>query len=285
MYGRTLDGRTSSGGGEESVFLSQVLSNIGLPEGGNSGRIETPGLSSGPSSDTETLNHQSALRRLSHPGSTYQRGIVHGVDDDTLVLGAVLTPAADMSLQDIAAVQEGHFAVGLDPDLVAGVRRDGIEGGNVQAELAGLGELANAGTEREQIGAGDAGGEVCDALAHIVDAAVLDAEDMAVVFRAGGRGDQVVQRAAGVVGQLREERLSLGVGERPHDGRVTGSGVVLTAGLMRRRASMNFLSGLGASNSPTRVQKIPGPALQASRSTANIFSPRSPVRNGPPACC
>lgn len=39
---------------------------------------------------------------------------------------------------------------------------------------------------------------------------------------------------------------------------------------------MNFLSGLGTSNSPTSVQKIPGPALQASRSTANIFLPALP---------
>lgn len=47
-----------------------------------------------------------------------------------------------MGLDDVAAVEEGHGAVLLDPDLVAGVLGDDGEGGDVQTELARLGELA-----------------------------------------------------------------------------------------------------------------------------------------------
>lgn len=151
--------------------------------------------------------------------ATYQGSVVHAVNHHALVLRAVLTPATNMCLENIAAVEERHLAVGLDPDLVAGVGRDGVEGGDVQAEFAGLGELANAGAEGEEVGAGDAGGQVGDALAHVVDATVLDAEDVAVVIGGVGGRDQVVQRAAGVVGQLREQRLGLSVCERPHCGR------------------------------------------------------------------
>jgi hypothetical protein len=89
------------------------------------------------------------------------------------VLWAIFTPAADVRLEDVAAVQEGHLAVGLDPDLVAGVGRNDGQGGDVQAELARLGELAQADAQREQVVAGYRGGEVGERFADVVDTRAL----------------------------------------------------------------------------------------------------------------
>ena len=36
----------------------------------------------------------------------------------------VLAPPPDVGFDDVPAVEEGHFAVGFDPDLVSGVGRD-----------------------------------------------------------------------------------------------------------------------------------------------------------------
>lgn len=47
-----------------------------------------------------------------------------------------------MGLDDVSSVQEGHLAVGADPDLPSGVLGEDFKGGDVQAELAGLGKLA-----------------------------------------------------------------------------------------------------------------------------------------------
>lgn len=67
------------------------------------------------------------------------------------MLGAVLRPATNVRLYDVAAVEERHGSILLDPDLVAGVLGDDGEGCDVQAELARLGELACTGFERLDI--------------------------------------------------------------------------------------------------------------------------------------
>lgn len=67
------------------------------------------------------------------------------------MLGAVVGPAADVGLDDVAAVQEGHFAVGLHPDLVPGVLGEDGQRGDVQAEFARLGELAEADAEGDEL--------------------------------------------------------------------------------------------------------------------------------------
>lgn len=58
------------------------------------------------------------------------------------MLRAVLRPSSNVGLDNMSSVEERHLAIGLDPDLVAGVLGKDWEGGNVQAELEGLGELA-----------------------------------------------------------------------------------------------------------------------------------------------
>jgi hypothetical protein len=42
----------------------------------------------------------------------------------------------------MTTVQERHFAVGFDPDFVAGVLGKDREGSDMEAEFASLGELA-----------------------------------------------------------------------------------------------------------------------------------------------
>ena len=58
------------------------------------------------------------------------------------MLGAVIGPATNVGFHDVAAVEEGHLAVGLDPDLVAGVFGEDGEGCYVESEFSGFGELA-----------------------------------------------------------------------------------------------------------------------------------------------
>jgi hypothetical protein len=75
-----------------------------------------------------------------------------------------------MRLEHIAAVQERHLAVLLDPHLVASMRRDDAQRGDVKPEFARLCEFSEADAEGEEIVARDAGGEVGDGFPDIVDA-------------------------------------------------------------------------------------------------------------------
>lgn len=75
---------------------------------------------------------------------SYQRCVIHAKHNDSLVLRAVLTPSSDMGLDNISTVQERHLSVLLDPHLVSRMGRNHIQCGDMDSELAGLGELANA---------------------------------------------------------------------------------------------------------------------------------------------
>lgn len=117
-----------SRGGEERVFVSQVLSAVSLAKAHNA---------RGP----RGLGGGGALCR----DAEAERGVVHCVDDDAEVLGAVLGPAADVGLDDVAAVEKGHDAVGPQPNLVPRNGRQDGQGRDVQVELARLCEAACAG--------------------------------------------------------------------------------------------------------------------------------------------
>lgn len=110
---------------KEVVFVTQVLSTICLTEDGNSSRVQSSRLSSAARSNTKA-----------------QRSIVHVVDNNALVLGAVVRPAANVSLDDVSSVQERQFSVALDPDFPSGVLGDDRKRGDVQTKFAALGELA-----------------------------------------------------------------------------------------------------------------------------------------------
>lgn len=188
--------------------LSQILPNIRLAKAHNARRIQTSRLRRRPRRNSESLQAKTPPSSAGHPTTvpplriqrTYQRRIIHRQDHDATMLGTILAPAADMGLDHVAAVEEGHLPVGLDPHLVAGVRRHHVQRRHVQPELARLGELAETGAEREQIGSGDGGGEVGEAKRQVVDARLVQAEDVSVVGGGGvgtggggwwGVGDQV----------------------------------------------------------------------------------------------
>lgn len=110
---------------KQVVLVAQELAAVGLAEDDDASRVEAARLRGAAGGDAEAEGR-----------------VVHVVDDDALVLGAVLGPAADVGLDDVAAVEEGHLAVALDPDLPASVLAEDGQGGDVQAELARLGKLA-----------------------------------------------------------------------------------------------------------------------------------------------
>ena len=107
----------------------------------------------------------------------------------------------------------------------------------MQPELARLRELAETRPEAEEAVAGDAGGEVGQGLAHVVDAVLLDAEEVAVGCFGVGIGarfrEEIVEGAAGVVGQLFEERFCFGVCKRTHVGVVIGDTPVFVRACVR----------------------------------------------------
>ena len=95
--------------------------------------------------------------------------LIHRVNNDALVLRAVLAPTSNVSLDDVTTVEEGHLSVRLDPDLCASMRSDNVQSGDVKAEFASLGQLADAVSKAQQVVSGYRRGQVCHVLAHVVD--------------------------------------------------------------------------------------------------------------------
>ena len=48
----------------------------------------------------------------------YQRNVIHVEHNHALVFGSILCYSTEVCLEDVVAIQEGHFAIRLDPDLV-----------------------------------------------------------------------------------------------------------------------------------------------------------------------
>ena len=96
------------------------------------------------------------------------------------MLRAIFGPSPHMRLDHIPPVQERHFPVRLDPHLVARVRGDDLQCRDVQPELARLGELAQAGPQREQVRARDRRRQVGEREPHVVHARGVESEDGAV---------------------------------------------------------------------------------------------------------
>lgn len=119
---------------KQIVLIPQVLAAVGLPKRHDARRVQTPRLARAAGGDAEA-----------------QGRVVHAVHDDALVLRAVVGPPPHVRLDDVAAVQEGHLAVGLDPDLVPGVFGQDGQRGDVQPELARLCKLAEADAERGEL--------------------------------------------------------------------------------------------------------------------------------------
>lgn len=112
-----------------------------------------------------------------------------------------------MGLGHVGAIEERHHTVLLDPHLVARMRSEDIQSRKLDSELSGLGELSDAGSEGEEVGARNAGCEVRQRKSQVVYSAAVKTENIAVVgiFGARRRCDQVVKTPSSVVGQLFEQ--------------------------------------------------------------------------------
>lgn len=53
---------------------------------------------------------------------TYKWDITHAEHDYALMLRSIFCYSTKVCLEDVVAIQEGHFAVGFDPDLEENVR-------------------------------------------------------------------------------------------------------------------------------------------------------------------
>lgn len=112
-------------GSEQAILVSQVFSTVGLSKCGDSSWVQSSGLGGTSRSDTEA-----------------KRGVIHTVNNNTLVLRAVLRPTSNVCLDNVASVKERHLSVGLNPDLVTSVLRKDWKSGDMKAEFSSFGELA-----------------------------------------------------------------------------------------------------------------------------------------------
>ena len=100
-----------------------------------------------------------SLESASGCDSEAKREVVEVVDADRSVLGDVFGHSGDVGLDDVVAVEEGHFASSFDPDFMFGVLGDEVEAGDAESELSGFGELADVDSGAEQFFFGDVGAQ------------------------------------------------------------------------------------------------------------------------------
>ncbi|KAI3482129.1 hypothetical protein L1887_55260 [Cichorium endivia] len=182
---------------EERIFVSEILSHIGLVKDNDAGGILLSCIDGAPGGDAKA-----------------ERGVAHAEHHDARMFRSVVGDPSEMRLDDVVAVEEGQLAVGLDPHLVLCVLREVVERGDVQTELARLGKLAKARAERHEVRACDRDGQTHRRFRDVVDAVAVEAEDVRIL----GSVDEVHEVLAHVVGELLEERLGLFFCERTHGG-------------------------------------------------------------------
>ena len=119
---------------EQRGLAPDVLAHIGLVEADHGHGVGVPALCRRPRGHAEAEGE-----------------VAHGVDDAALVLLRPLRDPAQAGLAGVVAVEELLLRGGLEPDLVLGVRREEVEGGDVETELLRLGELAEAGAEGDEV--------------------------------------------------------------------------------------------------------------------------------------
>lgn len=127
------------------------------------------------------------------------------------MLGDIVAHLADMGLENVVSIEEGHLSVGLDPDLVSSMCGKQGKGSDMKSELAGLGELAQTGAHRVQLCSRHTGGIFGNLLLHVVDSVLLESEDVGVFVV-----DEVRDVSADVVGELLKHGFRFFFGQRSH---------------------------------------------------------------------
>lgn len=115
----------------------------------------------------------------------------------------ILCDTAEAGFCHMVAVQEGLLGVGLDPDLALGILGQQVQRGHRHAELTAPGKLADAGTARDKVVAGDVGALQHDVLTHIVHPVAVQAEAVLAI----GSLNQQLEVGADAVAQRKGEKV------------------------------------------------------------------------------
>lgn len=179
-------------------LVTQILADVGLVIGDDLLRAGGP-----------------AIQRRFRGGAKSERHIRLGKDHDTGVRRGVLRDTAQMRLDDVVSIQEGLLASRLQPHLVPSQAAQVIEAGHREPEFARVGELAELDTSGDQILLPDAPRLLHELRTQIVDAVLMQAEDMLIL----GPVDQLLEVRANVFLQLLKDNARLFLGQCPHLGR------------------------------------------------------------------
>jgi hypothetical protein len=144
----------------------------------------------------------------------YECDIIQAEHDHPLMLGGIFCYSTKVCLEDVVAIQEGHFAVGLDPDLVFRILGDLVESSNVELEFAAFAEFSEAGTKGDEVCSCDRDAQTHRGFRHIVDLVLVQPEAIGLVLAV----DEVDKILANVICEFRKDGFALVLGERTHRG-------------------------------------------------------------------
>jgi hypothetical protein len=152
------------------------------------------------------------LESASGSDSESKREIIEIVDAYRGILWDVFGHSGNMGLDDMIAIQEGHFTSSLDPDFMFGVLGNEIKRGDAESELAGFSELADVDASSKEFFFGYVGGEGNELAVDVEDFALDEAEDRLL----DGVLDEVFEGVADVLVEFGEEDFCLLVGQWAH---------------------------------------------------------------------
>ncbi|GER32325.1 plant haem oxygenase family protein [Striga asiatica] len=131
-----------------------------------------------------------------------ERHIRHGKDNNTVIhLNALCNPT-HAAFQHAVPVQEAHLRRRLQPHLVFGVRGQEIEALDREVEFPGFRELADLGSERNQLLTLDVGGALDQGFGNVIHAVLLKTKAITARIRVGpfvGFFDQLPFSSAGQI--------------------------------------------------------------------------------------
>lgn len=132
-------------------------------------------------------------------GKTYQRDIIHAEYDHALMLGSIFCDSTKVCLEDMVAIQEGHFAIGLDPNLgkdvgcgcemngkiiylVLCILGDVVESSDMELEFSGFAKFSKASAKTDEVWSCDGDAQTHRGFGRIVDLVLVQPEAIGLVL-------------------------------------------------------------------------------------------------------
>lgn len=81
----------------------------------------------------------------------YQGNIGHGVEYDSLMLWSVLGHSPQVGFQDVIPIEQRHFPIWPDPDLVFSKWSEVFQGRHVETEFPSFSKLSKASPNGEEL--------------------------------------------------------------------------------------------------------------------------------------